>query len=223
MNRSFLNEIKRSVFNLLKGLFYPVNKIVSYHFAQVRMAMILDRAYSFWIMNEFRRCDGFIQRGLFLRGGKYIEVGKHTRINRNNILTAWPLTDRMPQLKIGDHCDIGQYNHITCVNKVIIGNGVLTGRWVTITDNAHGNTSYTTLRQRPSKRKVVSKGDVVIEDNVWIGDKCTILPCVHIGRGCIIAANSVVTKDVPPYCVAGGNPAKVLKRVEPSRQEISKI
>lgn len=218
MSSSFQNEIKRSLFDLLKGLFYPVNKIVSYHFAQVQMATILDRAYSFWIMNEFKHCDGFIQRGLFLRGGEYICVGKHTRIDRNNILTAWALTERIPQLRIGDHCDIGQYNHITCVNRIIIGNGVLTGRWVTITDNSHGNSSYESLSMRPSLRKVESKGEVLIGDNVWIGDKCTILPNVHIGDGVIVAANSVVTKDVPPYSVVGGNPARILKRVELLKQ-----
>lgn len=70
------------------------------------------------------------------------------------------------------------------------------------------------MRQRPSLRKVESKGEVIIGDNVWIGDKCTILQNVHIGDGVIVAANSVVTKDVPPYSVVGGNPAKVLKKIE---------
>lgn len=164
-------------------------------------------------MNEFKKCDGFVQRGLFLRGAKFIVIGKETRIDRNNILTAWPLTQKVPELVIGEHCDIGQFNHITCVNRVYIGNGVLTGRWVTITDNSHGNSSFESLRQRPSLRKVESKGEIIIGDNVWIGDKCTILPNVHIGDGVIVAANSVVTKDVPPYCVVGGNSAKILKKI----------
>lgn len=178
----------------------------------------MDRLYSFWIMNEFKRCDGFIQRGLFLRGGHYIEIGKNTRIDRNNILTAWPLTQYTPKLVIGENCDIGQFNHITCVNKIIIGNGVLTGRWVTITDNSHGNSTYESLIQRPSLRKVESKGEVIIGNNVWIGDKCTILPNVNIGEGAIIAANSVVTKSVPAFSVVGGNPAKVLKNVKDVKQ-----
>lgn len=69
-------------------------------------------------MNEFKKCDGFVQRGLFLRGAKFIVIGKETRIDRNNILTAWPLTQKVPELVIGEHCDIGQFNHITCVNRV---------------------------------------------------------------------------------------------------------
>ena len=60
-------------------------------------------------------------------------------------------------------------------------------------------------------RPTTSKGRVVIGNNVWIGDKATILPGVTIGDGAIIAANAVVTKDVPQYSVVGGNPAKVIK------------
>lgn len=206
--------INRCVLKLLIILFKLINKLICYHLINIRLATILDRFYSFWIQNEFKKCDGLVQRGLFLRGGKFIIIGKKTRIDRNNILTAWPLTSKIPELIIGENCDIGQYNHITCVNRVFIGNGVLTGRWVTITDNSHGNSSYESLLQRPSLRKVESKGEVYIGDNVWIGDKCTILPNVHIGKGVIVAANSVVTKDVPPYCVVGGNPAIILKKIE---------
>ena len=67
------------------------------------------------------------------------------------------------------------------------------------------------MLQDPLKRPIVSKGPVRIGDNVWIGDKATILPNVSIGNGAIIAANAVVTKDVPPYSVAAGNPAKIIK------------
>lgn len=59
----------------------------------------------------------------------------------------------------------------------------------------------------------MSKGPVIIGQNVWVGDKATILPGVTIGDGAVIGANSVVTKDVPPYSIVGGNPAKVLKQL----------
>lgn len=93
-----------------------------------------------------------------------------------------------------------------------IGNGVLTGKWITITDNSHGETDKVSLEMKPTKRPITSKGPVVIGDNVWIGDKATILPGVTIGEGAVIAANAVVTKDVPPYSVVGDNPAKVIKQ-----------
>ena len=57
----------------------------------------------------------------------------------------------------------------------------------------------------------VSKGNIVVEDDVWIGFRSTILSGVHIGQGAIVAAGSVVTKDIPPYAIVGGVPAKVIK------------
>ena len=118
-----------------------------------------------------------------------------------------------PILKIGNNCNIGQYNHITAVNKIVIGDNLLTGRFVLITDNSHGHFNYDNLKIHPSKRQVVSKGEVVIGNNVWIGDKVSILPGVHIGDGCVIGANSVVTYDIPSYSIAVGNPVKVIKTI----------
>ena len=89
---------------------------------------------------------------------------------------------------------------------------MLTGKWVSITDNSHGEPDKDTLGMRPQQRPITSKGPVVIGNNVWIGDKATILPGVTIGDGAVIAANAVVTKDVPAYSVVGGNPAKVIKQ-----------
>ena len=63
----------------------------------------------------------------------------------------------------------------------------------------------------PDFRPLSSKGPVLIDDNVWIGEKSSIMPGVHIGKGVIVAANSVVTKDVPPYCVVAGIPATIVK------------
>ena len=118
-----------------------------------------------------------------------------------------------PELTIGYNCNFGAFNHITCTNRVIIGNGVLTGKWITITDNSHGTTEIDSLYVTPIKRPIYSKGPVIIGNNVWIGDKVTVLPGVTIGEGAVIAANAVVTKDVPAYSVAAGNPAKIIKQM----------
>lgn len=64
-----------------------------------------------------------------------------------------------------------------------------------------------------SKRPIVTKGPVIINKNVWVGDKASILSGVTIGEGSIVAANAVVTKDVPAYSVVAGNPAKVIKNL----------
>lgn len=60
-------------------------------------------------------------------------------------------------------------------------------------------------------REAISKGDIIVEDDVWIGCRSTILSGVRIGQGAVVAAGSVVTKDVPPYAIVGGVPAKVIK------------
>jgi acetyltransferase-like isoleucine patch superfamily enzyme len=59
---------------------------------------------------------------------------------------------------------------------------------------------------------------IIIEDDVWITMNCMIMKGVHIGRGAVIAAGAVVTKDVPAYCVAGGVPAKVIRRIKPPEE-----
>ncbi|MDE7400698.1 MAG: Vat family streptogramin A O-acetyltransferase, partial [Clostridia bacterium] len=64
----------------------------------------------------------------------------------------------------------------------------------------------------PSLDELSLKGDTVVGNDVWIGQNVTVLPGVHIGDGAIIGANAVVAKDVPPYCVAVGNPAAVVRR-----------
>ena len=98
---------------------------------------------------------------------------------------------------------------------IYIGNNVLTGRYVYISDNSHGDTSdITQISIPPINRSLKSKGKVIIEDNVWIGERVCMLSGVKVGYGAIIVANSVVTKDVPPYSVSAGVPAKVLKTIK---------
>lgn len=61
------------------------------------------------------------------------------------------------------------------------------------------------------KAEACTKGDIIVDDDVWIGERATIMSGVHIGQGAVIAAGSVVTHDIPPYAVVGGVPAKIIK------------
>ena len=131
-------------------------------------------------------------------------------------MTAWDSYEGVhfnPQITIGNNSSIGDDSHITAINKIMIGNNVRSGKKILITDNSHGASERKLLDIAPNKRPLYSKGPVIIEDNVWIGEKSSIMPGVHIGYGSIIAANSVVTKDVPSYCVVAGSPAKIVKNM----------
>ena len=152
----------------------------------------------------------------FIKGEKYIKLGNNVIIGGGVQLTAWDKHGSdffLPSISIGDGTNIGANNHITAIDYIEIGSNVLTGKNVLITDNSHGEITAIDINIPPSKRKLYSKGKVVIEDNVWIGEKATILSNVRIGRSAIVGANSVVTKDVPPYSVVCGNPAKIIKRL----------
>ena len=123
----------------------------------------------------------------------------------------------------GDDCKLIIKNNVSitdrCIisaaNRIEIGNGCLLGRDTFITDNSHGeNISINELNISPHERNIFSKGTVIIGDNVWTGKNVCIMPNVKIGNGAIIGANTVVTHNIPPYSVAVGSPAKVIKTIE---------
>jgi acetyltransferase-like isoleucine patch superfamily enzyme len=185
------------------------------------------KIYSGWISCQFENFDStsIVIPPFDLKGGKHIRIGKNVRIEKCGILSAWGKygEDRFsPEIYIGNNVGIGEHSHISAINMIIIRDGVLLGKRVTIVDNSHGRTNFDppspTHNQvlppkPPSKRHLYSAGPVVIGDNVWIGDKVTILPNVQIGENSIIGANSVVSKNIPPNCVAVGIPAKVIKGI----------
>ena len=199
---------------IIKIILFSLGRILYTFFPYSLYWMIkrlADFIYTIWIQNAFAKCYGRIACGLRLNGGKYISIGRNSSVGKNSILTAYSIDGSKPEISIGENCSLGEYSNITSINKIVIKNNVLTGRWVTITDNSHGATDCTSLLIAPSERNVISKGPVIIDENVWIGDKVTILPNVHIGRGAVIAANSVVTHNVPCNSVVGGVPGKILK------------
>lgn len=147
-----------------------------------------------------------------LRLSENISVGNFSRLGRHLLLRCYKVSDVVPEIAIGTQVNIGDYSTLSCCNKIVICDGVRLGRMVMITDNAHGHTdTIEELHQSPIDRPLVSKGPVYIEKNVWIGEKATILPGVTIGEGAIIAANAVVTHSVPPFSIAAGCPAKIVR------------
>ena len=180
------------------------------------MRRVASRLRSYWVRRHFAHCSNNVLLGKrpVLHGMKCISIGDSTFIGDYVTLTAWPesAVSHETGIVIGSGCSIGDFNHISAINRIVIGNNLLTGKWVSIIDNSHGLSDYDNLKLPPLERNVTSKGPIVIGDNVWIGDKVSILPGVNIGDGAVIGANSVVTKDVPPYTIVAGVPAQIKKQ-----------
>lgn len=174
---------------------------------------------SLWIKNNIGNIGSHVYFGknAKITNGENIKIGNDCYFNDNIMLSTWPEYNGKsykPQIIIGNNCNFGFCNHITSCNKIKIGDNLLTGMYVIITDNNHGDINFSDLLLPPSKRFLTSKGYVEIGNNVWIGDKVSILAGVKIGNGAIIAANAVVTKDVPAYSIVGGVPAEIIKIIE---------
>lgn len=152
--------------------------------------------------------------GLSLHNPQCIAVGNNVSVMSHCVLECSPSAGLNSEMVLGNNISIGEYSHITCARKIIIGDGLLTGRFVLITDNGHGSNSPDESNIPPLLRNISSSGPVIIGKNVWIGDKVTILPNVTIGDGAVIAANAVVTKDVPACSLVAGCPAKVVKQIK---------
>lgn len=165
----------------------------------------------------FKDINGYLYRPHALKGLRYISIGHDTVLGRGAILTAWDEFEGYhykPSIHIGNHCNIGEHSHITACHSITIGDNLLTGRYVYISDNAHGEAVASQLNIPPALRPLYVKGPVVIGNNVWIGESARILSGVTVGDGAIIGANAVVTHDVPSGAVVGGVPAKVIKMMK---------
>lgn len=150
-------------------------------------------------------------------GKKNISIGNDSCLGKGIVMTAVENFKGQcynPTIIVGDNVSIGNYSHITAIDRIIIRDGVLTGQFVTITDNSHGIPDLSDANTAPTFRNLSSKGPVIIEENVWIGEKASIMPGVTVGRGSVVAANAVVTKDVPPYSLVAGVPAKIIKQIK---------
>jgi maltose O-acetyltransferase len=113
-------------------------------------------------------------------------------------------------IEIGDNSDIGINAYIAGIDlggELIIGSNVMMAPDVVILTAKH-NCDNTSI---PINSQGISPSKVIIGDDVWIGIRSVILPGVKIGKGSIIGAGSIVTKDVPAFCIVGGVPAKILK------------
>jgi maltose O-acetyltransferase len=138
--------------------------------------------------------------------GLFKRMGHHVNIERR----AWFGSGQ--NVEIGDFSGLGVNCRIN--GPVLIGSHLMMGPDVMIVSRRHNfsRLDIPMMFQGDGEPKLV-----VIEDDVWIGARAIILPGVRIGRGAIVGAGAVVTKDVPPFTIVGGNPARVIKSRRPEQ------
>lgn len=110
-------------------------------------------------------------------------------------------------ISFGNNVTINHHSNISGHARLIIGNYVMIGPNCSLITANHGYADH----KKPMMSQELSYGSIEIKDDVWLGTNVVLLPNVRIGRGAIIGANAVVTKDVEPYSVMGGVPAKFIK------------
>ncbi len=155
----------------------------------------------------------------------YLTVGENCFLNASFVFEA-----KTGEIRLGQRCYLGGNTSVLCRNRVTLGNDVTIAWDVTIYDHDSHSMDW---RDRAKVVKLfyerygksdcfdlidwanVGTAPIVIEDRVWIGFGATVLKGVTIGEGAIVASRSVVTHDIEPYTVVAGNPARVIRKLDP--------
>lgn len=178
-----------------------------------KCVLILRQEIGFKIKNKFYEFGSnsiILKPYLQLSGYKNIKIGHNTTILTNSRLSVYGNSNDI-NIQIGNDCYIafGFSALASSQAKIIIGDNVLFASNVLVTNENHGINPELDI---PYMSQPLSAKNVYIGNGCWIGEQVCILSGVSIGEKCIIGAGSVVTKSIPDYCIAAGNPAKVLKK-----------
>ena len=163
------------------------------------------------VLEDYCEVQGLSRRG--------ITLGDHVTIGRMAMIRPSGYYRRAigEGLVVGDHSNIGPGCYVGCSGEVRIGSHVLMGAGVSM----HAENHNMERVDVPIDAQGVTREDIAIEDDCWLGGGCIILAGVRIGRGAVVAAGSVVTRDVPPYAVVAGVPARVVRtRGEPPTDDL---
>ena len=184
----------KDIFRLIKR--YGIKMLFQRHF------LLRWRNPSSYIASETKiRCDHI--KDIFI--GRCVRINDYTTI----FCVSQDKNRTDSKLFIGEGTYIGEYNNIRASGGIIrIGNNCSISQHISMIASNHG---IALGKNISSQKWDESKAGITIEDDVWIGANCVILPGVHIHSGAVIGAGSVVTKDIPVNAIAVGNPARVIK------------
>ncbi len=154
-------------------------------------------------LDIIKRLRGWHYSTLLERAGNDLRVAQGVRINNPSLVS------------VGDNVYLGDGVQLYAWNeRIIIGSNVLVAAGVRMITRKHGFADI----DRPMSDQGYNNAPINIEDDVWIGFQAVILPGVTIGRGAIVGAGAVVTRDVLPYTIVGGVPARPLRKRTPGEQ-----
>ena len=195
--------------------------VLLFHYLYYSKLLISKLFSTFYCRTLFRILGITLKEGseffgiplVYIHPGSKVTIGKNIKIRTSKISNLIGIKQRTTistisehaEIKIGDNCGFTAVV-IGAAQSIVIGNNVLVGSNVLITD-----TDWHSLKGVNRELNFAINKPVNISDNVFIGYSSTILKGVSIGKNSVIGANSVVTKDIPADVIAAGNPCKVLK------------
>lgn len=153
----------------------------------------------------------------YLAGPLHIELGDHCRLSGKTTITGRGVSHITPTLSVGDNCDIGWMTTIAVGSTVRLGNNVrIAGQCFLAGYPGHPLDAKARAEGKPEEDFQV--GDIILEDDVWLATGVSVMAGVTIGKGAIVAAQSVVTHDIPPFVLAAGCPARVVRSLDAGEQ-----
>jgi len=183
----------------------------------------LSHAFEQWYANHFLapQCEHFGRHLVFMKPwgveiyGNPVSIGDYTTLiatmDRRIRLTSWIANGKSGKVEIGRHCLICPGTRIQAATAITIGDDCMMAQNVCITD-----ADWHDLYDRSVA--IGQTREVVISTNVWVGDSAMVCKGVAIGENSIVGAGAVVLKDVPPNVVVGGNPAVIVKNLDPEQK-----
>lgn len=174
----------------------------------IKLYMLIFHPLLFWKFSIRLNSNNFLVNGRILKlDTKYLLLGKKIRFGSDLRIQSYC----RKKVQIGDNVYAGNRVSILVGDEIVIGRDVLIASDVCITSENHRSNPEAEISY--AKQPLIIK-PVYIGDGCWIGEKAVILPGVSIGKKSVIGAGSIVTKDIPDYCIAVGNPAKVVKKYD---------
>jgi acetyltransferase-like isoleucine patch superfamily enzyme len=181
------------------------------------LSKLLRRFDRLLLARELRELGprSYIARPRYLVGGRGIALGANVQIWHHAMIEIAQLYPDRPTLVIGDGTVIRPYAHIGAAVNITMGNRVGLSPMALVTDHEH---DFRDPADSILTNKRILAAPVTLEDDVFLGERAVVLKGVRIGTCSLVGANSVVKDDIPPYSIAVGLPAKVVRRYDPERR-----